>query len=446
MKTKLILLILISFITNSFNYAQVWTPVGLGTNNTVWCMKNDTVNNLLYVGGEFSLAGGISVNNIAKWNGSNWDSLSSGINGYVFAMCIYNGELYVGGSFSIAGGLSANNIAKWNGLNWSSLGSGTNGMIKSLTVYNGELYVGGYNTTIAGGINVNNIAKWNGSIWTSVGTGIEPSPAIVNAQIVFNNELYVGGEFPTAGGISVNNIAKWNGTNWSNVGQGIEQRIFSFSIYNDELYVGGNIIQAGSNPIYGIAKWNGVAWDSVDSGIDYEVAALTVYDSNLYAGGLFWTASGVSVDNIARWNGTNWSTVGNGIPNTNGLTIPIIWSLEVYNNELYAGGNFNTTNGGVAEYIAKWRPTPLNINDKILTSALIIYPNPNNGNFKIIVQSKNNDNLQLKIYNILGCNIYESPIDNSCSIDLPKHEKGIYLICVMKGNELLFKKKIFICD
>ena len=39
-----------------------------------------------------------------------------------------SGNLYAGGDFTTAGGVSANHIAKWDGTNWSALGSGMNSM------------------------------------------------------------------------------------------------------------------------------------------------------------------------------------------------------------------------------------------------------------------------------------------------------------------------------
>jgi len=59
----------------------------------------------------------------------------------------------------MAGGDTAITIAKWNGTNWAPLGSGLNGGPNGLTVYNNDLIVGGTFTT-AGGINANYIAKW----------------------------------------------------------------------------------------------------------------------------------------------------------------------------------------------------------------------------------------------------------------------------------------------
>jgi hypothetical protein len=62
----------------------------------------------LYAGGDFITAGGVSANYIAKWNGSSWNALGSGIGGayhpYVTALALMGSNLYAGGDFSIAGG------------------------------------------------------------------------------------------------------------------------------------------------------------------------------------------------------------------------------------------------------------------------------------------------------------------------------------------------------
>src|ERR1035437_4712362 len=168
---KIHTIIAVILITINAN-AQTWSPVGTGTNQSVYCLLNDTVNNLLYVGGAFTSAGGNTANRIAQWNGANWSSLGTGMDGNIGALTIYNGKLYAGGYFTTAGGNTANSIAKWNGTNWSSLDTaGLDNSVNAMTVYNNELYVGG-SFTMAGGNTANYIAKWNGTNWTSVGTGM----------------------------------------------------------------------------------------------------------------------------------------------------------------------------------------------------------------------------------------------------------------------------------
>jgi hypothetical protein len=56
----------------------------------------------------------------------------------VLALAVSGSDLYAGGEFTTAGGISAANIAKWNGSSWSALGSGMgatdDGTNKSVTL------------------------------------------------------------------------------------------------------------------------------------------------------------------------------------------------------------------------------------------------------------------------------------------------------------------------
>jgi len=150
----------------------------------------------LYVGGEFTIAGGVFATNIAKWNGSTWSALGLGIDGEVVALLASGRDLYAAGAFTTAGASAAKNIAKWNGSSWSPLGSGMNGTVLALAVSDGELYAGGFFTT-AGGYPANHIAKWNGTCWSPLGSGMNGG---VDELAVSGGNLHAGGSFTTAGG------------------------------------------------------------------------------------------------------------------------------------------------------------------------------------------------------------------------------------------------------
>ena len=154
----------------------------------------------LYAGGRFNRAGGVSANRIAKWDGSSWSALGSGIGSAgtyydgtsVNALAIdSSGNVYAAGNFSTAGGGSANRIAKWDGSSWSTLGSGMSSTVYALAVDGSNLYAGGYFTT-AGGVVVNRIAKWDGSSWSALGSGMGST---VYALAVNGGNLYAGGSF-----------------------------------------------------------------------------------------------------------------------------------------------------------------------------------------------------------------------------------------------------------
>ncbi|HZY10466.1 MAG TPA: Ig-like domain-containing protein, partial [Bacteroidota bacterium] len=185
----------------------------------------------LYAGGQFTNAGGMNASYIAKWSGSSWSSLWTGVDNPVYSLIVYNNKLYAGGLFTNAGYVTANYIAQWNGSSWSVLADGMNDYVYALAVYNNELYAGG-DFTAAGGVNVNHIARWNGTRWLNLGLGLD---GYVFALIVFNNELYAGGMFNMAGDVNSFNVARWNGTTWNDVGGGVNDQVYAFAVYDDEL-------------------------------------------------------------------------------------------------------------------------------------------------------------------------------------------------------------------
>ena len=166
-----------------------WSPLGAGTNNVVHSLAVFDAGGgpALYAGGQFTSAGGSAANYVARWDGSTWSPLGSGMGGLsvpvVKALTVFddgNGTaLYAGGRFTTAGGAAASYIARWDGSSWSALGSGVSAQVLALTVFddgNGAaLYAGGYFTS-AGGVAAKGIARWNGTSWAGLaGTG-RPAP------------------------------------------------------------------------------------------------------------------------------------------------------------------------------------------------------------------------------------------------------------------------------
>jgi hypothetical protein len=73
----------------------------------------------LIAGGSFTRAGDTVVKNIARWDGSSWGPLGSGVDGpdprWTAAAVLFPFEssLYAGGTFTIAGGRSSVGIGRW---------------------------------------------------------------------------------------------------------------------------------------------------------------------------------------------------------------------------------------------------------------------------------------------------------------------------------------------
>ena len=277
----------------------------------------------------------------------NWSGLSTGMNDWVHALTVYNGDLIVGGQFTSAGGVPANYIAKWNGSSWSALGAGTNAEVDALCVFNGELVAGG-RFTYAGGVELNFIAKWDGTSWNDELGGVGD---IVTSLTVYQNRLIVGGYFIEADGSPAGRIASRGSGGWQNMGGGMNSQVMTLGHYGSDLVAGGFFTTVGGSPASHIAKWNGTSWAPLGSGIGHIVYSLTEYNGDLIAGGLFSSAGGGSANNIAKWNGSNRSPLGSGM---GGIIYHYVFGLTVLNNELYAGGLFETAGGITTNGIAKW--------------------------------------------------------------------------------------------
>ncbi|MGA2747387.1 MAG: hypothetical protein ABSG59_01315 [Verrucomicrobiota bacterium] len=347
-------------------------PGMLGADAQVLAITVDGSGNV-YVGGEFIVIGTVRANGIAKWNGSNWSALGSGVGGgsgdgpfgagivlgtSVFALaCDSYGNVYAGGNFTTAGGVAANGVAVWNGSTWSALGSGVtesysgySSPVYALAVSGTNLYAGGsFNT--AGGVAANNVALWNGSAWSALGSGMNGA---VYALTVSGTTLYAGGDFTTADGVAANYIAAWNGITWSALGSGmgggsayIEPEVCALAASGTNVYAGGLFTTAGGVPANYIAAWNGNAWSALGSGMNTFVYALAANGTNLYAGGEFQAAGGVGAEFVAAWNGSTWSALGLGTAGTLG-------ALAVNGTNLYAGGLFYVAGGASVHFIAAW--------------------------------------------------------------------------------------------
>lgn len=321
--------------------------------------------NQLVAGGDFTQAGGISANQIARWDGTTWHPFGSGMTDdfsqtyeYVCALTVYNGELFAGGLFYRAGGIKSRSLARWNGTTWNSFGNLYTSYerppyVYALLNYNGQLIVAGNFASPA-----SNIACWNGTVWNGLSSGVyynQFNSAVVCSLAGYNGDLVAGGCFLTAGGVTVNHIARWDGTSWralgSGIGDGYFPYVYAMTAYNGELIAGGYFATAGGVAVNNIARWNGSTWQSLGTGINGIVYALIVYNGELIAGGDFTTAGGVSVSGVAKWNGTTWKALGDGI---GGFPRPEAYALTVYNGELIVGGKFTTAGGIASAYLARW--------------------------------------------------------------------------------------------
>ena len=315
-----------------------------------------------------------------------------------------NTEVYAAGAFWMLGGPDpVNGIARWDGAAWTGLLFGLDrddafgealARVQDMIVWDdgsgAALYVGGdfdraYHGPQNGQVNENsifvgNVVRWDGSSWSALGSGLGDFGEVF-ALAAFDDgsgpALYAGGRIPSNVGAPVDTFGRWDGMRWESVGGHFERSDGTFGIpkamvvFDDgngrALYVGGRFDMApGGVPARNIARWDGTSWTEVGGGIGNgvlldadEVYALTVFHDGgggaLYAGGSFFEAGGVPARNIARWDGTSWSDVGGGVVELDEADEDRggVKAFEVFNNELWVGGQFEPPLLGVARACAK---------------------------------------------------------------------------------------------
>jgi hypothetical protein len=116
-----------------------WTLVVGSFAGTVYSLE--VFGNELIIGGDYP--GLANAHNIAKYSSvtNSYANLATGgTSAPVRALCVgADSNLYIGGDFTTAGGVSASHVARWNGSAWSDVRGGLDGPVYALTPYRNEV-------------------------------------------------------------------------------------------------------------------------------------------------------------------------------------------------------------------------------------------------------------------------------------------------------------------
>jgi trimeric autotransporter adhesin len=375
----------------------------------------------VYVGGSFDTGGplqsGLFLDNVGLLTGGTWSALGQGVtygeNARGFGIALAHGTAgeYAGGWFDQAGSVQTTGVALWNGTNWQSMGSGVKGgesptgpTVQAIAVYKNQVFIGGDFSSVSG-VKATDIAVYSNGAWHAVGGGTD---GVVQSLAVSGGYLYAGGSFSKAGGSSVGApVARWKlGTSltshagWSALGPLFGAGgVTSIAFDGDWVILGGDLADcvagspcddgsstgttacetASGYDINGLIMWNtedpgdwyypfgcGVTVGSGATATPGDVTTLLLAGSTLYVGGYFDQAgiSGASPNQVAAMNiaslnlsvlqdtKTKWSKLGSGVGNdSNGDSVG---SLASAGSILYAGGSFSSAGGVAATGVAQW--------------------------------------------------------------------------------------------
>ena len=240
-----------------------WSTINIGlmgSSTTTWITGKGT--------DLYCINGGIGSEDVylSTNNGSNWNSINSGLNNGAQTMLAYGPYLFTGTN---AGGMDAIYLSYNNGGNWYPFLSGSgfvtngvNAMIIDSTIDSTLIIAcvyGGVQATTDGG----NIWKYNNFLGGNTANCIARSGA--NIFIGTNNGVYLTNDYGST----------WAAVNSSMPGSNV--------VY--ALAVDGSNIFAGSDSGVFVTSNNGLLWTSVNTGLtDKSIHSLAIYGTDLYAG------------------------------------------------------------------------------------------------------------------------------------------------------------------
>lgn len=259
----------------------------------------------------------IYANYIAYWDGTQWQRLSTGANGVINSIAVApNGDIYVTGNFTVIGGVSCARIAKWNGTTWSPLDTGlANGAGLSVKVApNGDVYVGG-TFTQAGSVAAYYVARFDGSSWHNLGLYLGMNNAVYAIAISSDGtQVYLGGAFtdeyssPAIDAGLYAALYTVSNNQFSSLGDGFDGLVRRMVLSpTGRLYACGDFTASGSQEMLYISYWNGAAWYGLGAGANDTVRDMDItVGGNIIAVGDFTRIGAVDANYVAMWNGSTW--------------------------------------------------------------------------------------------------------------------------------------------
>ena len=215
------------------------------TNGAIYSVAQDASGNY-YVGGSFTVIGGVTQPYIAKLNSSfqvvtGW---TPQVNNAVRSVIVSGSTVYIGGLFSITNTVSRLYISA---LNTSSPGanktwnSSLNSYVYSLVSDGTNIYAGGLFTMVNGVTARGCLAKFNlsGTLDNTWNPNASGGGGSVEQLAISGNSILAGGSFTTVGGTARNYLAKLNNTS------GAASNWATANSYVYALYVDGTTCYAG---------------------------------------------------------------------------------------------------------------------------------------------------------------------------------------------------------
>lgn len=275
-------------------------------------------------------------------------------NGDVNAIVALGSTIYFGGEFTSVGGETRNYLAavdeNCNLTNWNP---NADNKVNALVSDGTKIYAGGAFQNIGGAPRLRLAAIDTNGV---VDANWDPDPNGEVHALAYRDEgstmIYAGGSFTQAGGKPRANLVKINPggveTGWKS---DANAPVHAIAIYDNTVYVGGEFTEIDGddrNYVAVIALSNGraQAWNPNASGMVYTLA-VSGDGQTTYLGGEFQQMSGQSRNRLAAVDASG-NLNGSWNPNANDVARALLYSSE----NIYIGGRFQTIKGTERNRIA----------------------------------------------------------------------------------------------
>ena len=418
------------FISSIFENANAqFSNLQGGANAPVRAFYSDSSDSL-YVVGRFTQMGSKNINQIAIWDGAEWNSFGNNdlFNSIHDVRCItkFNDQIVVGGTFDSIGNTLVNNIARWNGTSWVPMGMGLDNNVLALYEYKGDLYAGG-SFYSSGSKTIRALAKWNGLDWDTVGNLV----GTVTSFAEYNNKLIIAGAFRLPA-INRGNVIGYDGSNWDTVFSKFNNTTINVRNINDTLYACGTFTSIPANSSNYLSAFYNNSWHSIPfpTGGQNTVTDIIEYHNKKYICGYF-----TNPPDIGVFNGISYDSLFNASG--------FIADLFIFNDKLFIAGQFFQTIAG-QNYNCIISYDDLvdgleNISDNTGTD-LQIYPNPSIDGRINIVLPKQEDSI-IEVFRSDGKLIFQTTSKESFDIKL---KAGFYIVKLTRKNNKTISKKLIV--
>lgn len=286
-----------------------WYEAGEGQSTQTayaFCELNDE---LYALGIMFSDNEATAFQRIMKWDSGSEKWIADpavGFNNTVYHAIVWDNKIVATGLFTTAGGNAVNYIAWYDGTNWGTFDTGLNGYGYRLSLYGDTFAVGGSFTQDGGATkNLRRIAIWN----TSTNTFDEPeggASSTVYGLAEHGSKLAACGNC-TFGAVAAQYVSTFNGTAWEDLnGDLFNSYCYKTESFQGKLYVAGAFSQYdGDTDVHGIA-----VLDEATTSWNKD------FDPNNYYGGVFVASGRIAKvgDSYLIFSGLNQWTYDDTIP------------------------------------------------------------------------------------------------------------------------------------